>query len=61
MSDIKQHTIRLPAVLFNRIVMRAVSMGRSVNKEIEMLLQRALEAQEDADKKAAMAASAPAN
>ena len=49
MSQNRQHTVRLPAELFERLEMRAVFMHRSINKEIEALLQSALDDQAERD------------
>lgn len=51
----KQHTVRLPVALFERLEMRAVLMRRSINKEIEDLIQVALDHQADVDAKTSAA------
>lgn len=59
MSEIKQHTIRLPGPLFDHISMRAIAMRRSVNKEIEILLKNALKAVAESDLAATQCGNRP--
>ena len=39
MPEVRQHTIRLPSDMYDVIAMRALANRRSVNKEIEVMLQ----------------------
>lgn len=55
MSQVRQHTVRLPSDLFERLEMRAVFMHRSINKEIEALIEAALNNMLETDSRTAQA------
>jgi hypothetical protein len=52
MSNIKQHTIRLPQDLYDYYSMRSLANRRSLNREIEMVLKTAMERAQSADREA---------
>lgn len=49
MAQVKQHTIRMPSDLYDQLAMRALCQGRSLNKEIIMILKDRMKQQVEAD------------
>lgn len=52
---VRQHTVRLPAALFDRIQVRALAARHSINQEIALMLEASVGYQEEADLAAATA------
>lgn len=52
MSNIKQHTIRLPQDLYDYYSMRSLANRRSLNREIEMVLKSNMDRAQAADRAA---------
>lgn len=57
MPAVKQHTVRFPAEIYDKLVMRAMAQGRSLNKEVVMICKDRLAVADAAD--AAAIASVP--